>query len=113
MTDRNVLNLAQYGAIGSYVFWFVACILRLGDFFGWLVVHFCAPRKAHVKVEILQNVVFDDYSCRCLSLRPWYFAGCEVDVKAPNSPKYVYAMFPWEQPERHQITWQCVYSGWG
>ena len=46
MGDNNVLKLAQFGSLGAYAFWFIACIMRLGVFFGWLVAHFRVPPES-------------------------------------------------------------------
>ena len=46
-------------------------------------------------------------------LRPGFAENCKVDISAPaNDTKFNYAIFPF-QSYPHQVTWQCIYSGFG
>ena len=73
--------------------------------------------RTHLMLESLCVCVCSNHKRRhnlCVLCMPRpFFSNCDVDVKAPNKPEFFYALFPWETPERHQVTWECIFSGWG
>ena len=57
-------------------------------------------------------------SLSCVSIlvllfhRPWFYSGCKVNLAAPNTTEYYYGLYGFPAAQ-HDITWQCLLSGWG